>query len=204
MLLVAAVMASACVTGVRPGGRCRGASFGDDGVYVLRCENGRWKRLATKAQTIELIVAIIKARREPVPATSPTAPPVVSLPADLTELARFIASVPDLAPTETTIGCQKLRLLELDFVSRSAKVLLSLPGESPCPGDPLESYFEITGGQVTRSLGCSEAFQPGECDQFSQFKRSLRGRSVSTIDVRLCGPRALDVCIDSPRVEVLS
>ncbi len=73
LTVLIAVGASACVPGVRAGARCRTTDFGDDGTYVLRCQNGRWVRAATKEQVAQLIVSILRART-----TTSTTPPTTT------------------------------------------------------------------------------------------------------------------------------
>lgn len=76
--LLIAVTASACVPGVRAGARCRTTDFGDDGTYVLRCQNGRWIRAATKAQVAQLIVSILQARTTTTTTTTTIAAPTTT------------------------------------------------------------------------------------------------------------------------------
>jgi len=72
LTLLIALAASACVPGVRAGARCRTTDFGDDGTFVLRCQNGRWVRVATKAQVAQLIVSILRARTTTTSTTTPS------------------------------------------------------------------------------------------------------------------------------------
>jgi len=61
-LLLCTLTIAGCVPGVRAGARCRTADFGDDGTYVLKCNGGRWARVATKRAVGELIVGILLSR----------------------------------------------------------------------------------------------------------------------------------------------
>jgi len=74
LLLVIAVVATGCINGVKAGQRCRTADFGADATHVLRCQRGRWVRVATKAQVATLVIAILKARTTAPTPTAPTAP----------------------------------------------------------------------------------------------------------------------------------
>ncbi len=71
--LVAIVGVSGCQNGVRAGAKCRTTDFGADATYVLKCTNGRWVRIATKAQVAQLVIAILQARTTT--STTVAAPP---------------------------------------------------------------------------------------------------------------------------------
>ncbi len=61
-VLVVAMAATACQSGVRAGARCRTTDWGQDATHVLKCERGRWARKATKAQVAQLLLAILRSR----------------------------------------------------------------------------------------------------------------------------------------------
>ncbi len=68
LALIASLVAASCQSAARSGTRCRTSDFGDDGTFVMRCVNGRWQRLATKAQVAQLIAGLLAGRtRQPSP-----------------------------------------------------------------------------------------------------------------------------------------
>ncbi|MFN8053515.1 MAG: hypothetical protein U0Q22_18905 [Acidimicrobiales bacterium] len=74
-LVVIAVLLATTLTGcerARLGARCKGSGWGDDGgAWILRCQNGRWARVLTKADYARIILSSL-----PKPTT--TAPPVTT------------------------------------------------------------------------------------------------------------------------------
>ncbi len=76
VVLSVSLLAAACQTGVKAGGRCRTTDFGESGAFVLKCVKGRWQRVATKAQVSQVVLAILKART----IAAPTIPTVASRP----------------------------------------------------------------------------------------------------------------------------
>lgn len=77
-LVLVIVVCASCITGVKAGKRCNTSDWGDDGVYAMKCEKGRWVRKATKAQVAQLLIAVAKARQATT--TTTTLPPAPELP----------------------------------------------------------------------------------------------------------------------------
>lgn len=76
--LFAVVALTTALTGcqtARVGARCRGTGFAQTATHVLRCTNGRWRILMTKAQAIQLLVAI---RNNTTTSTTTTTAPVTT------------------------------------------------------------------------------------------------------------------------------
>jgi hypothetical protein len=76
VVLVVLVALGGCQP-ARLGARCATSDFGDGGgAWVLRCENGRWARFITKAQTARAILALhATTTTAPHPVTVPTTAP---------------------------------------------------------------------------------------------------------------------------------
>ncbi len=69
-----AIVLPGCLN-VRAGQRCATTDFGRDATHVLRCQRGRWVRIATIGQVTTLVINILKSRTTTT-ASSPTiAPP---------------------------------------------------------------------------------------------------------------------------------
>lgn len=114
-------------------------------------------------------------------------------------LASFVASVPELVPSDSTQGCESIDLLSIDLGTQSARVFKTFSGNSPCPGDPMESYVQVDHGTVTRSVSCAENDQTGECAQFDQLRAMWKGRVVNTIDTWVCPGTSSGVCVGTMR-----
>jgi len=85
------VVATSCQQNVRAGARCRTTDFGADATHVLRCQRGRWVRVATKQQVAQLFIAIVRVRA----AAPPAAPPAGSTGATLTDTTLADTSRPN-------------------------------------------------------------------------------------------------------------
>jgi len=79
VLLVVVLLCAACIPGVKAGRRCSTSEWGDDGVYALKCENGRWVRKATKAQVAQLLIALAKSRQTTTTTTTVPAAPTTTV-----------------------------------------------------------------------------------------------------------------------------
>lgn len=73
-LVAVLLIAAACQTNARAGTRCRTTDLGDDGVSVLKCENGRWVRKASNAQVAQLLQMILRSRVTTTTSPPPTTP----------------------------------------------------------------------------------------------------------------------------------
>jgi lysophospholipase L1-like esterase len=74
VLLAAALTVSGCdLPRARANGRCRGNGLAQDGTYILKCTNGRWKRGATIAATNRMFALLLAAKLQSAP---PWMPPI--------------------------------------------------------------------------------------------------------------------------------
>ncbi|MEZ5320794.1 MAG: hypothetical protein R2698_01695 [Microthrixaceae bacterium] len=87
--LVAATLSGLLLTTVlvgcqtaRIGARCRGNDFGQTSTQILRCTRGRWRVIMTKAQYVQLLVALHNRSTTTTPATAAptTAAPATTAP----------------------------------------------------------------------------------------------------------------------------
>jgi len=83
-LALFAIVLPGCLN-ARVGQRCSTTAFGRDATHVLRCQRGRWVRVATIEQVTILVINILKARTTTTTAPSPTAavptsPPTTAVP----------------------------------------------------------------------------------------------------------------------------
>ncbi len=97
-LIAVTLIAAGCQQNVRAGARCRTTDFGADATHVLRCQRGKWVRVATKEQVAQLLIAIIRARATAPPAT----PPSGSSDAALADTARPNRVIGDGSPASCT------------------------------------------------------------------------------------------------------
>lgn len=63
-VIVALLSVTACLP-AKAGARCRTTEWGQDRSHVLQCVNGRWKRVMTRQQAIDAIIAIHEASKRP-------------------------------------------------------------------------------------------------------------------------------------------
>jgi len=102
-LALFAIVLPGCLN-ARVGQRCATTDFGRDATHLLRCQRGRWVRVATIEQVTAVVINILKARSTNTMARPPTSTSPTALPASTVPATPTTTSVPPAVLTSISSG----------------------------------------------------------------------------------------------------